>query len=149
MNHKTKTHQAFYKTPEWREQGLGLAAATAEFPRLFHGEPPTIPGWVLPGWQPLVRRLLRSIDTALTEPEAQEFQVLQVKEKWGTLSFYFRSSERVRDQVDALVDKASQESATVCMRCAKPAKLGNNGGWMAVLCEEHQRPPSNSPPGDL
>ena len=78
MDHKTKTHQAFYKTPEGHEQGLGLAAAIAEFPRLFHGEPPRIPGWVLPGWQPLVRRLLRSIDTALTEPEAQEFQVLQV-----------------------------------------------------------------------
>ena len=148
MNNKTNPPQAAAGEPDRPHQGMGLGAAMVEFPRLFNGEPPRIPGWVQPGWQPLVWRLLTSIDTVLTDAEAQEFRVIQVKEKWGTLSFYFRSSERVRAQLDALVDGACTESATMCMKCGKPAKLANNPEWIAVLCTDHQSQPLKSL-GDL
>ena len=131
----TKSYPA--KPPEQ----FDLQAAIAQFPRLFHGEPPRIPGWVLLGWQPLIRRLLTSIDTLLTDAEAQAFRILQVKEKWGTLSFYFQSPDRVRDQINDLVERASQESATSCMRCGRPATLADNAGWKAVLCAGHQTQP--------
>lgn len=58
MDHKTNPTQAAAGEPDRPEQGLSLAAAMGNFPRLFNGEPPRIPGWVLAGWQPLVRRLL-------------------------------------------------------------------------------------------
>jgi hypothetical protein len=148
MNNKTNRPQAAAGEPDRPEQGLGLAEAMADFPRLFRGEPPWIPGWVQPGWQPLIRGLLSSINTALTNAEAQEFRVIQVKEKLGTLSFYFRSSERVRAQLDAMVNRACTESATICMKCGKPAKLANNAGWTAVLCTDHQSQPLKSL-GDL
>lgn len=131
----TKSYPA--KPPE----KFDLQAAIAQFPRLFHGEPPRIPGWVLLGWQPLVKRLLTSIDTALTDTDAREFRIFQVKEKWGTLSFYFQSPDRVRDQINGLVERASQESATTCMQCGKPAAIADNGGWKAVLCADHQTQP--------
>jgi hypothetical protein len=148
MNNKTNPPQTAAGEPDRPHQGMGLGAAMVEFPRLFNGEPPWIPGWVQPGWQPLVWRLLTSIDTVLTDTEAQEFRVIQVKEKWGTLSFYFRSSERVRAQLDAMVNRVCTESATMCMKCGKPAKLANNAGWIAVLCTDHQSQPLKSL-GDL
>jgi hypothetical protein len=118
-----------------------LQTAIAQFPRLFHGEPPRIPGWVLPGWQSLVKRLLTSIDKAPTDTDSADFCLLQVKEQWGSLCFYFQAPDRVRDQLSALVERASQESATRCMRCGKPATLADNGGWKAVLCADHQTQP--------
>ena len=148
MDKKTNSNQTGPGDPDRPEQGLSLNAAMGDFPRLFRGEPPRIPGWVLPGWQPLIKRLLTSIDTVLTDADAQEFRVIQIKEKLGTLSFYFRSSERVRAQLDALVDGACAESATMCMKCGKPAKLANNAGWIAVLCTDHQSQPLKSL-GDL
>ena len=148
MDNKTDPNQTVTGKPDRPEHGLSLNAAMSEFPRLFRGEPPRIPSWVLPGWQPLMKRLLTSIDTVLTDAEAQKFRVIQVKEKWGTLSFYFRSSERVREQLDTLVDKACAESATICMKCGQPAKLTNNAGWIAALCTDHQSHPLKSL-GDL
>jgi hypothetical protein len=67
MNNKTNPPQAAAGEPDRPHQGMGLGAAMVEFPRLFNGEPPRIPGWVQPGWQPLVWRLLTSIDTVLTD----------------------------------------------------------------------------------
>ena len=141
MDNKTDPNQTVTGKPDRPEHGLSLNAAMSEFPRLFRGEPPRIPSWVLPGWQPLMKRLLTSIDTVLTDAEAQKFRVIQVKEKWGTLSFYFQSPDRVRDQINTLVERASQESATPCMQCGKPAAIADNGGWKAVLCADHQTQP--------
>jgi hypothetical protein len=148
MNNKNNPPQPAADEPDRPLQGMGLGAAMVEFPRLFNGEQPRIPSWVLPGWQPLIKRLLTSIDTVLTDAEAQEFRVIQVKEKLGTLSFYFRSSERVMEQLDTLVDRACDESATICMKCGQPAKLTNNAGWIAALCTDHQSQPLKSL-GDL
>ena len=141
MNIKTSPNQSVPGEPDRPDQGLSLAAAMGHFPRLFRGEPPMIPGWVLPGWQPLVWHLLTSINTSLNDADARDFQILQVKEKWGTLSFYFQSPDRVRDQINGLVERASQESATTCMQCGKPAAIADNGGWKAVLCADHQTQP--------
>ena len=148
MDKKANSNQTVPGDPDRPEHGLSLNAAMGEFPRLFRGEPPRIPSWVLPGWQPLIKRLLTSIDTVLTDADAQDFRIIQVKEKSGTLSFYFQSPDRVRDQINDLVERASQESATCCVRCGRPAKLRDNGGWKAVLCADHQTLPIRLP-GDL
>ncbi len=122
-------------------QELSMERAIAEFPRLFHQAPPQIPGWVLPGWAPLLRRLLQSIDDCLTDVQAKKFTVVQVKEKFGGLRFYFDAPARIRPQLNELVNKANKESETTCLLCGSPAVLvTDNGGWVSVLCEQHRGP---------
>jgi hypothetical protein len=129
---------------------LSMQRAIAEFPRLFRGTPPQIPGWVMPGWAPLLGRLLQSIDDCLTDVQAKEFTVVQVKEKFGALRFYFNAPVRTRPQLNELVNKASKESETTCLRCCSPAVLvTDNGGWVSVLCEQHRGPRKPVPLRDL
>jgi len=52
------------------------------FPRIFKGEPPVIPGYVNAGWHPLLMRLCSGIDALLSDQEAEQCEVMQVKEKF-------------------------------------------------------------------
>ena len=116
-----------------------MGRAIAEFPRLFRWAPPQIPGWVMPEWQPLLRRLQLSIDSSLTDPQAKEFRVVQVKEKFGSLRFYFDAPASIRPALNKLVDAACKESEATCLRCGGPAVLVTDDcGWMSVLCKEHR-----------
>jgi hypothetical protein len=129
---------------------LSMKTAIAEFPRLFHRAPPQIPGWVMPGWRPLLRRLLLTIDSCLTDAQAKKFTVVQVKEKFGALRFYFDAPARIRPQLNELVNKASKESETTCLRCGSPAVLvTDNDGWVSALCEQHKGPRKPVPLRDL
>jgi len=120
------------------ELALSMKTAIAEFPRLFRGAPPQIPGWVLPGWGPLLRQLLQSIDGCLTDEQAKAFRVVQIKEKFGSLRFYFYAPEEIRSRVNDLVEAARQSSEATCLRCGRPAVLAtDNGAWMSVLCDQH------------
>jgi len=62
--------------------------------------------------------------------------VLQVKEKFGTLSYYVGFAT---DGVYDIIDKAAHESATTCDICGGPGELGSTGGgWITVRCEQHR-----------
>ncbi len=118
---------------------LGMERAIAEYPRLSRGAPPQIPGWVMPGWGPLLRRLLQSIDSYLTDPQAKKFRVVQVKEKFGSLRLYLDAPASIRPALNKLVDAGCKESETTCPRCGGPAVLVTDDcGWMSVLCKEHR-----------
>lgn len=114
------------------------------YPRLFRGEGPVIPSGLLPGWAGLVEQLLADIDGLLTDAQAQRFEVGQIKEKFGTLRFYWKLQESgqasdderlLRVRMMALVREAERHSATVCERCGAPGTLGENMGWYRVRCE--------------
>ena len=64
-------------------------------------------------------------------------QVLQVKEKFGTLRFYYRlhgASDEMAKLIRAAVDRAEQASGQICERCGRTAKLSTNKGWWSTLC---------------
>ena len=82
------------------------------------------------------------IDEALEDPEPQLKQVpkacpqvvaSQVKEKFGTLRFYYYGGD---DQVDGIERMAESMSAVMCETCGAPGKT-RNGGWIQTLCDEH------------
>lgn len=116
----------------------GMTAIIDAFPRLFRGELPTIMGWVMPGWNALVRDLLQKIDAELTDAEAAEFRVAQVKEKFGALRFHCDTPESARPRIQPLIRAAEQASETICDRCGKPGSMRDNDGWFSTLCDEHQ-----------
>ena len=90
------------------------------------------------GWEPLIRALSQEVETiivAMPEKERKKFRVKQVKEKFGTLRFYMGIAH---DGIHAAIEKAEAASAVTCESCGKPGCSRNNGGWISVLCDEHQ-----------
>jgi len=89
------------------------------------------------GWEPLIRKLSEEVEAIIVtmpEKERKKFRVKQVKEKFGTLRFYMGIAH---DGIRAAIDRAEQESAVTCETCGKPGKI-RSGGWISVLCDEHE-----------
>lgn len=57
----------------------------------------------------------------------------QVKEKFGTLRFYYTGGD---DAIDGMVQLAEAMSAVTCDVCGAPGKK-NSSGWISTRCEEH------------
>ena len=57
----------------------------------------------------------------------------QVKEKFGTLRFYYSGGD---DVVDGMVRMAESMSSVTCEECGKPG-TSTGGGWIKTVCVEH------------
>jgi hypothetical protein len=90
----------------------------------------------LKGWQQ------QWIDDALEDPEPQckivpeacpQVVAIQVKEKFGTLRFYYRGGD---DVVSGIERMAESMSAVTCETCGAPG-VTRSGGWIQTLCDTH------------
>ena len=57
----------------------------------------------------------------------------QVKEKFGTLRFYYSGGD---DYISGLVSMAESMSGVTCEECGKPGTQ-TSGGWIKTVCVEH------------
>jgi hypothetical protein len=57
----------------------------------------------------------------------------QVKEKFGTLRFYYSGGD---ERIDGMVRMAESMSGLTCEECGAPGK-SRGGGWVRTLCDEH------------
>jgi hypothetical protein len=55
----------------------------------------------------------------------------QVKEKFGTLRFYYTGGD---DRIDGMVTLAESMSGVICEGCGNPGKR-RGGGWIHTYCE--------------
>ena len=76
-----------------------LEALIQRYPRLFHGEPPPVHSEVPPEWADLIDDLCADIDQLVVK-EFVRFQVKQIKQKFGTLRFYFSVSDPETRKLD-------------------------------------------------
>lgn len=67
-------------------------------------------------------------------PEVSQFVAVQVKEKFGTLRFYYTGGD---DVTDGIVRMAEAMSAVTCEVCGNPG-TSNGEGWLRTLCEAHK-----------
>ncbi len=58
----------------------------------------------------------------------------QVKEKFGTLRFYYTGGD---DVIDGMVRMAESMSGITCEECGNPGTTGGQG-WLVTLCETHR-----------
>ena len=58
----------------------------------------------------------------------------QVKEKFGTLRFYYTGGD---DVIDGMVRMAESMSGVTCEQCGSPGTTGGQG-WITTLCETHR-----------
>lgn len=87
-------------------------------------------------WRNSQRELLLK-DNPYNRPipdEIHQVVVDQVKEKFGTLRFYYHGGD---DVIDGMVRMAEAMSSVTCETCGKPGKT-RSGGWIRTLCDEHE-----------
>ena len=133
-------------------------------PALFVGALPRVFSHLPPGWYRIVDGLCSSLVGELGVQAAEYVRIVQIKEKFGTLRFYYRfladeeedastdeaarradaagekePSDACRARVRALVDAALVESETACQRCGASGSLRNVEGYLSTLCSEHHR----------
>ena len=63
----------------------------------------------------------------------QQVVAVQVKEKFGTLRFYYSGGN---EYVSGLVAMAESMSGVTCEMCGTPGRLQGRG-WVKTLCEQH------------
>lgn len=114
-----------------------LDALPAAYPCLFPSGP--LPwGFELgDGWAGLIDTLFARIDTILRDVPGVSIEVLQVKEKFGQLRFYYALHDAAEDTAQAVsqaVELAERASAHICERCGRPGTLQNSTGWLSTQC---------------
>jgi hypothetical protein len=80
-------------------------------------------------------RLCEELEPLVAELEkqtGQQFEVLQVKEKFGGLRFYVNHST---DAISQRIRTARIESLQTCELCGKPGQLFQSP-WSGVRCDE-------------
>lgn len=98
-----------------------------------------------PGWPPLVdvsagwHHLLVELDRTLATI-APGYLIHQVKQKFGSLSFYAAPSEDPYDyneEFQAAIRAAEWRSIETCEECGAPAKQYVIRMWVIALCDRH------------
>ncbi len=91
------------------------------------------------GWRDLLERACARIEAGLEEGGA--FRVLQIKEKFGALRFYWDGdlSETTRVKVREAIALATARSACTCEICGAEGRLYTSGGWLVTACAERAR----------
>ena len=108
-------------------------------PRLTDEEfNPKIRGFLLEcssGWYPLINDLANSLDEI-----DLNWEPLQIKEKFGTLRFYWGNEFSAEDakKANALVDAAERRSSEICEICGNSERI-RRGSWWKTLCDDHTK----------
>jgi hypothetical protein len=91
------------------------------------------------GWFNIINQLCQNIQHHIDwknkkEEVVAQVVVSQVKEKYGTLRFYYSGGD---DTIDGMVSMAESMSGVTCEQCGNIGE-SNNGGWITTLCETHR-----------
>lgn len=88
----------------------------------------------LPGWLNLIDELCRTLKIHLdSHPDVPQAKVLQVKEKFGGLRFYFSDGDTA---CRGAVAAAEERSLSTCEVCGQTGAL-REGRWLSVRCVDH------------
>lgn len=85
------------------------------------------------GWNEIIIRCNRKLE--MLDPD---YEILQIKEKFGTLRYYYRSNIKtlsIKEAMDRYVRQAEIESAKTCEVCGEEGTITNRKmGWMKTRC---------------
>lgn len=93
------------------------------------------------GWFNILDNACRNIQSHIDWQNKKEEKVSQliadqIKEKFGTLRFYYHGGD---EYTAGIISMAEAMSATTCETCGKPGHLRGKG-WLYTACDEHTKP---------
>jgi hypothetical protein len=99
------------------------------------------------GWYKLLDRCMEKLQyfcDLCFYRSGEEVQVVanQIKEKYGTLSFYYSGEGGSRiewDIIDDIISESERHSAQTCEESGEHGCLCHRGGWYKTLCYEEAR----------
>jgi hypothetical protein len=102
------------------------------------------------GWFQILNQLMGNIQHHLdwknrTEEVVPQVTLDQVKEKFGTLRFYYTGGD---DTISGMVRMAESMSGVTCETCGKPG-TSTRGGWIKTACVEHGGQDYDTPEEEL
>jgi hypothetical protein len=132
-------------TEKYSADSIDLLAK--KYPSVFKNMDSTVDYNLPVGWVSLVEKLCRELSPILDEerkrtPETQEsplFVLLQIKEKFGGLRFYYMMNTENNDlvrTVQRMIDHTEDTSYTLCEVTGKKGDLCRSGNHFKTLCEE-------------
>ena len=93
------------------------------------------------GWFNIIDQLMHNIQGHI-DWKNRDFEIVpqvtldQVKEKFGTLRFYYSGGD---DAIDGMVRMAEAMSSVTCEECGKLGELRKDIGWYLTLCDKHYK----------
>ena len=84
------------------------------------------------GWLRLIDRALGSM-----KQRNSDFQIRQIKEKFGALRIYTDISND-DEFVWGIKDMAESISTTICEECGDSGRVSYKSGWTRTRCEKHE-----------
>lgn len=89
------------------------------------------------GWYGLVIEVMNKIELIYKEHNismSDDFEILQIKQKFGELIIYTKSS--LRKEIDQVIQEARMKSIQVCEECAATGRIYKQGWRVSTLCEK-------------
>lgn len=89
------------------------------------------------GWSRLLEEAFDAVEKTLAEHPGASVRIVQIKEKLGALTVYFRESGLPSESADRLQETMGSvrfRSLRVCEICGAPARLGRLSGCFSVRC---------------
>lgn len=106
---------------------------TRRYPRLFAGHSPDLGISFGVGWSGVIDLLFLRLNFILEEAPEAKFEVIQIKEKFGELRFYYEISntnESVKIAISEAVALATSASRNCCDKCSARGKMVSERGWL-------------------
>jgi len=82
------------------------------------------------GWVPIVRKLCEDV-----EEIDVGIDVHQIKEKFGSIRFYYTTLSS-REDINELIKDAQSQAKRTCQRCGEPGEDRSVNNWITVLCND-------------
>jgi hypothetical protein len=127
---KEKQHNWAVKYNEMAQAGKnGNAELFADLVAKEYADSPTIDAeYIKKRCEEMIKNPLRDVPDLIPQVTLD-----QVKEKFGTLRFYYSGGD---DYIGGLCSMAESMSEVTCEECGNPGKTVG-GGWLTTLCKEH------------
>jgi hypothetical protein len=93
-----------------------------------------------------IRKFLQKTSKFEDRFEKEEYETIpqvtvdQVKEKFGSLRFYYSGGD---DTIHGMVWLAEHMSYNICENCGSTKNLGSTIGWIKILCEDCANKPNS------
>ena len=87
------------------------------------------------GWMPLLIELLDKIQLLVNNnPEYADVEILQVKEKYGSLRVYLNYYYK---EIEDIISEYEEKSCYICEECGEKGEIRNINNWYTALCDKH------------
>ena len=84
-------------------------------------------------WLPLIQEIFD-----FCEYNSYNIKVMQIKEKFGTLRFYYDvPMNKYRESLDQEIQKMCARTSDICQICGDSPAFEKSDGWISYRCEKH------------